>query len=172
MVTCGGDMSGYCSIGDTDIETAPASTIRREMTDESIGRSMKKWVNTEPRLLLRRLAVLRRFHGGALTLGRSRDRFADLHRLSRNDLQRPFHHDAVARLQPARDQDALLIGIVADHHGPQLGRAVLLHDVDDMAFRALLHGELGHDDRVWARAALHVRSDEHARAQKAMSSTS
>ena len=38
-------MSGYCSIGDTDIETAPASVIRMAMTDERIGRSMKKWVN-------------------------------------------------------------------------------------------------------------------------------
>jgi hypothetical protein len=46
MVTCGGDMSGYCSIGETDIDTAPASTMSSEMTDERIGRSMKKWVNT------------------------------------------------------------------------------------------------------------------------------
>jgi hypothetical protein len=35
-------MLGYCSIGDTDIETAPASTIRIEITDERTGRSMKK----------------------------------------------------------------------------------------------------------------------------------
>ena len=35
-------MSGYCSMGETDIETAPASTIRSEMTAERIGRSMNR----------------------------------------------------------------------------------------------------------------------------------
>src|SRR5689334_15670454 len=46
IATCGGASSGYCSIGETVIATAPASTIRSEMTDERIGRSMKKCVNT------------------------------------------------------------------------------------------------------------------------------
>src|SRR5215831_8750811 len=147
-------MSGYCSIGDTDIDTAPASTISSEMTDERIGRSMKKWVNTEPRLLLRCLDVLGRFPGGA--------RLADLHRLPRNDLEGAFDDDAVAGRKARGDQDALLVRIVSDHHRPQLRGAVLLDDVHNMALRALLHRELGHDDRIRPCSALHVRGDEHA----------
>src|SRR4029079_8147700 len=45
MLTDGGAISGYCSIGDTDIDTAPASTNRIEMTADRIGRSIKKCVN-------------------------------------------------------------------------------------------------------------------------------
>src|SRR5215470_407697 len=161
IVTCGGDMSGYCSIGDTDIDTAPASTISSEMTDERIGRSMKKWVNTEPRLLLRRLAVLGRFLGGAFRLARAA-RLADLHRLPRNDLEGAFDDHAVAGRKARGDQDALLVGIVSDHHRPQLGGTVLLDDVYDMALRALLDGELGHHDRLRPRAAFDARGDEHA----------
>src|SRR5689334_12705984 len=120
-------MSGYCSIGDTDIDTAPARTIRSEMTEERIGRSMKKWVNTGPRLLLRRLAAFFR-------LARcGRGRLADLHRLTGNDLQHAVDHDAIARLQAVGDEDALVARVVADDHGAQLGDAVVLDHVDDVA---------------------------------------
>src|SRR5262249_45437166 len=98
-------------------DTAPARTMSSEMTDERIGRSMKKWVNTG--LLLRRCLALRRLLGSAFRLGR-RARLADLHRLTGNDLERAFDHDAVTRLEAVRDQDSLLVGIVADYDGPQL----------------------------------------------------
>src|SRR5215831_18892560 len=103
-------MSGYCSIGDTDIDTAPASTISSEMTDERMGRSMKKWVNTGPRLLLFRLAALSGLVGVARP---GRSRLADLDRLSGHHSQGAVDHDPVARLQAARDQNALLVGIVS-----------------------------------------------------------
>src|SRR5262245_31856204 len=149
-------MSGYCSIGDTDIDTAPASTTSSEMTDERIGRSMKKWVNTGPRLLLRRLVAL----FGLARCGRAR--LADLDRLAGDDLQHALDHDAVAGPQAIRDQDVLLVGVVTDHDGPQLRGAVFLDDVYEVPLRALLHRELGHDHGVRARAALDVRGDEHA----------
>src|SRR5262245_57476693 len=85
IVTCGGDMSGYCSSGDTDIDTAPASTISSEITDDRIGRSMKKWVNTARACLL----LLRRLAGLRWSLLGLRAGVDDLHRLPGNDLQRP-----------------------------------------------------------------------------------
>src|SRR5882672_5657243 len=104
-------MSGYCSIGDTDIETAPASTMRSEMTDERIGRSMKKWVNTDRRLLLCRLAALGRLPAGAPCRSRG-GRLGDLDGLPGDDSQGAVDHDPVAGLQPARDENAFLAGIV------------------------------------------------------------
>src|SRR5882672_1208115 len=154
-------MSGYCSIGATDIDTAPASTIKSEMTDERIGRSMKKWVNT--RLLLRRLAVLRRLAGGCFRLGGAG--LADLDRLARDDFQGAVDHHAVAGPQTLRDQDALLARVVAHHDGPELGCAVLLDHVHQMPVGPLLHRELRHDDRIGSRATLDVGRDEHAGTQ-------
>ncbi len=48
-VTIGGASSGYWEIGETNIATEPPSRIRIEMTDDRIGRSMKKWVNMRGR---------------------------------------------------------------------------------------------------------------------------
>src|SRR5262245_55234913 len=126
MVTCGGDMSGYCSIGDTAIDTTPASTISSEMTAERIGRSMKKCVNIE--LLF----------------------VQDFYRLSRHDAQRPVYHHAIPALQAADDDDVLAALELADDHRAQLGGAVRLDHVHQVPVGALRHRELRHHDRVRA----------------------
>src|SRR5947199_9791130 len=85
IATCGGASSGYCSIGETVMATAPASTIKSEMTDERIGRSMKKWVNTVRRLFFR---CVGRFD-------RARRRH-DRHQLSWNHLLHAVNDNAAA----------------------------------------------------------------------------
>ena len=42
--TLGGAISGYWAIGRLSSATLPTSTIKIEITDAKIGRSMKKWV--------------------------------------------------------------------------------------------------------------------------------
>src|SRR6185295_240213 len=102
MVTCGGAMSGYCSIGETDIDTAPASTISSEMTAERIGRSMKKWVNIAAALLLGRLGrLLRRLGRFAARSGGASG--CNLDRLAGYDFQRAVGDHLVAGFQPIHD---------------------------------------------------------------------
>jgi hypothetical protein len=69
IATCGGASSGYCSIGETVIATAPASTISSDMTDDRIGRSMKKWVNTARRYFFGVSAALIGVAGAAIVTG-------------------------------------------------------------------------------------------------------
>src|SRR5213075_2936867 len=102
MLTDGGASSGYCSIGATDIATRPARTNRIEMTDDRIGRSMKKCVNMR-RLLLASVVC---FRGRRVDRGRG-TRCDDLHRLPRHDLQHTIHHDAIALGKTILDHDVL-----------------------------------------------------------------
>src|SRR5688572_20364999 len=119
MVTSGGAISGYCSIDSTDTDTAPASTIRTDTTDERMGRSMKKCVNIE--LLFCRLD--------------------DLHRLARNHLQHAVDHHPLAGLEAVDDDDVLVALVVAHRDRPQLGEAVGLDHVHQMPLGSLLHRE-------------------------------
>ena len=146
-------MSGYCSIGEAVIDTTPASTIRIEITDDRIGRSMKKCVNiyfsfAAPARLWPALAAS---PGSTILTGAPAT--------TRNA---PSTTTRSPRLQAAHDDDVLLALVVADHHRAQLGVTVLLDDVDQVTVGALLHRELRHDDRVLPRAALHLGRHEHA----------
>src|SRR5689334_7946797 len=51
MFTLGGAISGYCSIGRSRIEPAPASMITIEITQAKIGRSTKTRESMTPSLL-------------------------------------------------------------------------------------------------------------------------
>src|SRR5437762_10461027 len=104
-VTSGGAISGYCSIDSTDIDMAPARTIRIERTDDRIGRSMKKCVN--------------------MALGLQCGLRRKLHRLPRHHLQHAVDHHALAALQALEDHDVLRAVVIAHHHRPQLRHLVL-----------------------------------------------
>src|SRR5687767_11732894 len=146
MVTCGGAMSGYCSIGATESATAPASTNSIEMTADRIGRSMKKCVNTGGRnpqsvRLVGAAALGPPACRGGRRLDAGHRRLHDLHRLPWDHLERALDHHPVAGMQAARDHDVLLLNVIADHHGAQLRRVVLLDHVNQVAVGALLHGK-------------------------------
>ena len=123
------------------------------MTDDRIGRSMKKWVNMARRayFFAARLLAAARLRAPAAAPGST-----IFTGWPGTTLQHAVHHHAVARVQAAQDHDVLVAVVVADHHRPHLGGPVLLDHVDQVAVRALLHGELRHDDRVrpHARRAL------------------
>ena len=86
------------------------------MTDDRIGRSMKKCVNMAcatswrcrapwPRGRRRRCSAARRHDG---------------HRLARHDFQHAVDDDAVARVKSRQDHDVLVAVVVADDDGPDL----------------------------------------------------
>src|SRR5882672_5887162 len=142
-----------------------ASTLKSEMTGgriRPVGDEAGEHENSS--LFFRRIG-LRRLAALVGLCGAEGSRLDDLDGLPGNDFQCAVDHDPVAGSQAGRDQDALLARVVADHHGPQLGGAVVLYHVHEMAVGTLLHRELRHDDRVRPRPALDVRGDEHPWAQ-------
>ena len=96
------------------------------MTDDRIGRSMKKWVN----MARRPTSSLGRASAAALpaaspafaAAGAPARRSSPA---ARHDLQHAVDDHAVTRVQAGDDDDVLLAVVVADDHRPHLGDAGL-----------------------------------------------
>ena len=121
------------------------------MTDDRIGRSMKKCVNM-------------RYFLAASALGRRRAGRDDRHRLPGDDLEHAVDDDAITFGEALRDDDVLVAVVVADDHRADLGHVARVHDVHDVAVAALLHGKLRYDDGVRTQGADHARASRTCRA--------
>ena len=91
------------------------------MTDERIGRSMKKCVNMRAPTSSAASAASRRLPRSRLALRPARR--DDLHRLAGHHLEHAVDDDAVALVQAVDDHDVLLAVVVADDHRPHLRRS-------------------------------------------------
>src|SRR5438477_7570898 len=126
MLTEGGAISGYCSIGAFDIATRPARTNRIEMTDDRIGRSIKKCVN------MRRLLLGCGCVRGGCFCGRSAGG-DDPDWLSRHGLHHSFDHDTIALGQSLLDHDVLVAVVITHDHRTHLGDVARVDHVYEMA---------------------------------------
>src|ERR1019366_9161055 len=155
--TCGGEIGGYCAIGNENTASAPASVITMDSTVAKIGRSMKKCDSMSGSPNCRSLRCLRWLpeggHGDLLGL--------DLH-LWPNLLERP-HGDPFALLESLRDHAQ---SVWLERSRPDAAVLGLFLGVDHVdVFQPLIgaDGSVDHKKRRVLLADWQVDAHEHPR---------
>src|SRR4051812_28159422 len=132
--------------------------MKIDSTAAKIGRSMKNLENMRASLLLLRRRFLLRF----FLLLEFFLLLCDAHRRAGSDLHQALHDHALALLQSAGD-DPVAARPFAEVDRARLGRALLVHDVDELALRSFEDGALRHYHRVGTHRAAQDHPHELAR---------
>src|SRR5690349_5739695 len=159
MVSEGGVIVGYCSIGSDRSAMKPAKTIASAITHEKTGRSMKK----------RELMAARSAPGvGGLRRrgwrGAHRHR---LHRLSRRGLLQAVDDHVLTRVEAALDYPRSALER-ADLHRPHFGDVLRIHHHHRRALRRHRDGALRNEQPLRLHAGLDAAAHELARQQGAL----
>src|SRR5258708_10335106 len=146
-VTWGGTTCGYCAIGRLRPANAPTRIMRRAITVEKTGRSMKK------------LSMAR-----ALRLRGHEDR---LYSCAGPNLADPLHHDPVSGRESARDHPVGAEKMARDNL-PRLDLVAGADHIHRLRPLQLLHGLLRNANRALTIERRHDDAHEQARAQEAI----